>query len=1067
MSSSQNKNELMTKRLFDAIGALNKTILKKEGVYSQLQTELKQSEQDCDKTVGTLRSVSDSAERGELVTLRDKEIGLQKDLQSVHNEIRSIEDHLKQIEKAISDLATDKDRIDREIKERSILISIVKYVFGDAEREESGRIQREIQKNEIGKDDLVKTRAKLSSRHNDLQNRQNNLKVELSSIQTKIKRLDDSKLLGARKRNAALNAHKSKKEQIRERKHRVHEEFEKEWVSALKNLDNLCKKIRRRQPHLNELISDNINTGIHFPDAMAFGRMSLSYQNWKGYIPRLIPFPFKKSLWLPDLITGQGLIHQLILRLLHCMPVGNVEITAADPLRLGTSLAPFRSLLKVKQLFPEQRLLTRSDELENTLARLTDYVEDLLQNKFKGEIKSWSAYNEANSSNPIPYKLLLIFGVPEQLTDKSIWYLGRLLEHGPICGVLPVLTFDESRLVDRKFIGLRTAIDKHSKRMDSIVPAEVLAKYVTEINVVEEQEFWPGDFELTEFLASISERYEQSTKFSKSLTDLWSDSDYLGDDTVQGIQVPIGWTEGGELVPFSIGGVNTEHHVLLAGRSGSGKSNLLHVMIHSLCHSYSPSELNIYMLDYKEGVEFNTYASPPLLQAKLVATESDPEYGVTVLAHLTDELEKRAQEFKDRSVRDFYEYRESSAAELPRILLIIDEFQILFSEGRQVAEPAEKMLTQLLRQGRSHGIHVMLATQTLKGIQSLSMGQLISQIGCRIALTCSEEDSAMILGNSNWEAAKLSLPNKEEGFGEAIINNSNGAKSANIRFLIPFANRELCKDHITKITQIADQRGYCNSTRVFNGSRLPEMPGAEWFKLRNNETVELYLGESLSYEAEPLSLNLVNRHASNLLISGFNDTIHDGIFASILQSLKAENGIDEIIYFNGRSVVPVGASKYFDGSGEKSLSNYESISELNLAEISRELQGTKRIVIIDGLESIKEFHSGPTSFRSVKKDEPPSYQESLKQILEDGPLQGTFVIAFVENWKRCNSSCKDLLGLFEMRIGFCMNEDDAGSFVSGSIGKLKGLEKDNRAIFSNRLTNQLNWFRPYINRGIS
>ncbi len=344
------------------------------------------------------------------------------------------------------------------------------------------------------------------------------------------------------------------------------------------------------------------------------------------------------------------------------------------------------------------------------------------------------------------------FGVPEQLTDKSFWYLDRLLEHGPACGVLPVLTIDESRLEDRKFTGLRTAIDKYSKRMDSIVPAEILTKHVSEISVVEEQEFWPGRSELTDFLTSISDRYEQSSKFSKSLTDLWCNSDYWGHDAVQGIQVPIGWTSKGEIVPFSIGGVNTEHHVLLAGRSGSGKSNLLHVLIHSLCHTYSASELNIYLLDYKQGTEFSVYASPPLPQAKLVATESDPEYGVTVLAHLTEELEKRAQEFKHRSVRDFYEYRESSTAKLPRILLIIDEFQILFSEGRQVAEPAEKMLNQLLRQGRAYGIHVLLATQTLKGIQSLSMGQLISQIGCRIALACSEEDSAMILGNSNWEA---------------------------------------------------------------------------------------------------------------------------------------------------------------------------------------------------------------------------------------------------------------------------------------------------------------------------
>jgi DNA segregation ATPase FtsK/SpoIIIE, S-DNA-T family len=835
----------------------------------------------------------------------------------------------------------------------------------------------------------------------------------------------------------------------------VNQEFEKEWVSALKNLDDLCRRVRQSQPHLNELTAEKINTGTHFPDALAFGRMHLAYHNWKGYVPRLIPFPFKKSLWLPDQNAGHRLIHQLLLRLMHCMPVGNVELTAADPLRLGTSLDPFLSLLKVKRLFPEQRLLTRSDELENALSQLTDYVEDLLQNKFKGEIKSWSAYNSANSSNPIPYKLLLIFGVPEQLTDKSLWYLGRLLEHGPSCGVLPVLTIDEDRLEDRKFTGLCAAVDKYCKRMDSIVPAEILTKHVSEIGVVEEQEFWPARPDLTDFLASISDKYEQSSKFSKSLTDLWGNSDFWGHDAVQGVQAPIGWTADGQIVPFSIGGVNTEHHVLLAGRSGSGKSNLLHVLIHSLCHAYSPSELNLYLLDYKQGTEFSVYASPPLPQAKLVATESDPEYGVTVLAHLTEELEKRAREFKSRSVRDFYEYRESSATELPRILLIIDEFQILFSEGRQVSEPAEKMLTQLLRQGRAYGIHVLLATQTLKGIQSLSMGQLISQIGCRIALACSEEDSAMILGNSNWEASKLSSP------PEGIINNSNGAKSANQRFLIPFADRGLCRDHIAEIAQVADRRGYCGTTKVFNGSRLPEMPAPAWFGSRNNEAIQLHLGERLSFDAEPLSVTLVNRPSSNLLISGYNDAIHDGLLASILQSLNAQDSVNEVIYFNGRSIEPMGASKYLKGS--RNIKN-ESVAALNLSSILDEPKKLKRVLIIDGLDSTKEFHSGPTSFRPVKKDEPPSPQESIKKILEDGPVSGTFVIAFADNWKRCNSSCKDLLGFFEVRVGFCMNEDDAGSFVSGAIGKFKGLETDNRAIFTDRLKNQISWFRPYINR---
>lgn len=307
---------------------------------------------------------------------------------------------------------------------------------------------------------------------------------------------------------------------------------------------------------------------------------------------------------------------------------------------------------------------------------------------------------------------------------------------------------------------------------------------------------------------------------------------------------------------------------------------------------------------------------------------------------------------------------------------------------------------------------------------------------------------------SSLSACKASKSYDEQG--RCIIPDCSSEENA-----VDFANRKLCNDHIIKINQMAEQDGYYKSTKIFNGSRLPEIPTTDWFNSKNNKEVQLHLGEHLSFEAEPLSITLNNRQLSNLLISGYNEAIHNGLLASILQSLKDQNGIDEIIYFNRRPIVSVDILKYLNNSEKKVFSNHE-VSELNLTKIFKELHKSKRIVIIDELDSTKEFHSSIVNFRPVKQDEPPSPQESLKKILEDGPLQGTFVIAFVDNWKRCNSLCKDLLGFFEMRIGFCMNEDDAGSFVSGTIGKFKGIETDNRAIFADRLKNKVNWFRPYI-----
>jgi len=73
----------------------------------------------------------------------------------------------------------------------------------------------------------------------------------------------------------------------------------------------------------------------------------------------------------------------------------------------------------------------------------------------------------------------------------------------------------------------------------------------------------------------------------------------------------------------------------------------------------------VFLLDYKQGTELSVYATSfPLPHAALVATESDPEYGVTVLEHLSEELERRAIEFKRHGVRDVLEYQDRTGQNL-------------------------------------------------------------------------------------------------------------------------------------------------------------------------------------------------------------------------------------------------------------------------------------------------------------------------------------------------------------------------------------------------------------------
>lgn len=847
----------------------------------------------------------------------------------------------------------------------------------------------------------------------------------------------------------ALNADQERSREIR--KANWKSGFSKEWERIAAEIAYASSKFRLRQPAFVDFGLGKPLMASDIPTGLVFGSLVLSFEHFSCHVPRVIPFPFTSTLILPeDNAKQKRLAHCLLLRLLSGLPPGQVELTLIDPLQQGQSVEPFLLLLKIEQLVPQGHVLTRSDEIETTLGKLTDYIEEMIQQRLNEKAPNWSAYNTINPDAPLPYKIVLLFDVPEQLSDKSLWFLGRICENGPRCGVLPIIALDSKRMEDRRYEKFSAIQEASSIRFDHLLQSIGIG----ELSFTYQPEQWPSRDVLDGFMANLTENCVAKTRFKKTMPDLWTNF-VKGEASIGGFDVPIGWTPAGDLATLRLGATDSEHHALLAGKTGSGKSNLLHVLIHTLCEKYPPEELELYLLDYKESTEFNVYAAPPLPHARLVATESDPEYGVTVLQHLVGELEMRARIFKSVSARDFAEYRKSSGVLLPRVLLIIDEFQVLFSEGRQVAEATEQLLSQLLKQGRSFGIHILLATQTLKGINALSIGSIITQLGCRIALACGQEDSALILGSGNLAAAELRSP------PEGIINNANGAKSGNVKFLIPLAENVICNNHITNLSEFAAQHGVLSKTKVFSGAYLPKTPPPSEYQKVCEQEETLLLGEKLTFDASPLTLPLTRRSAFNVLFSGYNDQIHDGLLSAVLYSLAFTRGFDEVFYFNARGITPRGGFSAATQVLGARFKMFDDISGLPLQAMSDGLGARRIALIIDGLDSEKILHPAP-SFKSPKPGDPATPADLLKRLSEDGPRKGTFVFAFVDRWQRCAVACKDIFSFFELRVAYCMNEDDAGSLVSGGIGKFRGIEKPNRAVFANKMTNDIAWFRPYI-----
>jgi predicted nucleic acid-binding Zn-ribbon protein len=1012
-------------------------------------------------SVGNIRGESakradhSKREQSQETRLRQQADTIERDIIRIDGEIARLDQGLAAVDASLQALMQQKASLEQQIQNRWLIERIIYLFVDDKDRQQCARLQRDFDKGAHDKSTLEETRRRLEATRSQMVTNRNSLQVTLDNMRHKLAALRASaENADAQARLLAQKASDAEKRR-QSRKRNLLTSVSAAWKRAADEITQGVRLLRRQQPAFVDLRGNDSCIASEMPHLLFLGAQEVLFKQFRCLIPHGIAFPFDNALFLPEDNQAQRrLAHHLLLRLLQAVPPGRLELTLIDPLKLGQSFAPFLPLLNVEPLMPQRRVLTRADEIEHMLGKLTDETEYLIQQRFKGRISNWTEFNAANTDNPLRYKVILLFDVPEQLSEKSLWYLERLAESGPRCGILPIVAVDGQRIEDKRYEKLRVALNHSTQRLDGCLSVEDNDKSGLSYTYLPEE--WPRQDALDDFLSVLATRYVELGRFSRALPDLWVDY-ARGSTTVGGFDIPIGWAPSGETVTLTLGATNSEHHALLAGKTGSGKSNLLHVMIHSLCEKYAPQELDLYLLDYKESTEFTVYAKPTLSHARLVSTESDPEYGVTVLQHLVSELEHRADLFKSVGVRDFAEYRRAHSNQLPRILVIIDEFQVLFAEGRQVAEAAERLLMQLLKQGRSFGIHLLLATQTLKGIGSLSIGALATQLGCRIALACGQEDSAMILSSGNWAAADLKSP------PEAIINNSNGAKSGNIKFLIPLAERELCRTHLVKMSERAARRGIESKAKVFNGANLPIRPTFDVFHALRGQSKALLLGERLTFSSDALSVPLVSRQAFNVLFSGYNDLIHDGLLGSSLASMSSSDAFDDIVYFNGRGIEPRG------GYGEASLAlgqRFRAVSDIDqlpLQEIADAIGKRRIALIMDGLDGEKALHPVQT-FRAPRPGEPATPSDLLKRIAEEGPRKGTFVFAFIDNWRRCAVPCKDLLNLFELRVAFCMNEDDAGALVSGGIGKFKGIEKPNRAVFVNRMTNEIHWFRPYTAR---
>ncbi|MFI2103324.1 FtsK/SpoIIIE domain-containing protein [Isoptericola sp. NPDC019693] len=194
-------------------------------------------------------------------------------------------------------------------------------------------------------------------------------------------------------------------------------------------------------------------------------------------------------------------------------------------------------------------------------------------------------------------------------------------------------------------------------------------------------------------------------------------------DAPGGWATPLGRDAAGRTVTFDL--VADGPHLLVAGTTGAGKSELLQSLVLGLAARRSPRDLALALVDFKGGASFGACGRLPHVVGQV--TDLDPGLAGRALAGLRAELRRREHVLARHSTADLAALPPGLPDAPPRLVVVVDEF-------RALADDLPDFLPGLLRvaaQGRSLGVHLVLATQRPAGAVSADVR---ANVSARLAL---------------------------------------------------------------------------------------------------------------------------------------------------------------------------------------------------------------------------------------------------------------------------------------------------------------------------------------------
>lgn len=567
----------------------------------------------------------------------------------------------------------------------------------------------------------------------------------------------------------------------------------------------------------------------------------------------------------PEMITFQRLM--LLNALLNIRPK-QLTVSIYDPERLGQDFATFLSKDTKDYVY------VATDNFEKELDRLRNIAANNLRILDQRSINDFNKEAEGKGMVTLDYNLLFITSPlgNGQLTPVFLEFLKNSWRAGIMIWMVDSVPREGTKFFSKPFEDVEHPYP---------CTAELFSRAATTYN------------------STFAGLKDSGILYKPSFADKYLPRDkWWQENTDSGIKLNFGLQDGDPSKGFALELGDANVHGLCVGATGAGKSAFNNQLIASLVIRYPPSALELVMVDFK-NIEFGSLVNKKthisrIPHARIIAGTKDGEYAISVFDYLMEEMTRRTKLFDQASVKKLEDYNKKMRANgepkkcIPRILVIIDEFQVMFTEvDPKSVEIIQERIRSLSKLARFCGCHLFFTSQSMKGTMAKD---ILDQFSLRVALRCSSDTSNDIIGSPI--ASKI-----RSKFGYLYTNTNAGETQDSTRlWRTPFLpdedwfdderrNKKIAEGKLpegtttilTEICQMADSTGELNHHAYFYDENeqypselLDKFYAENKVKLAEQERF-FVLGPrtGFSLNAAPCNFKMTRTDCENLLVYGF------------------------------------------------------------------------------------------------------------------------------------------------------------------------------------------------------